>query len=165
MTRFPNHSATCLPFARSRCRGFSIISAIFILVVLAALGAFVVNISTNQQIGATLDVQGVRAYQAARAGIEWGIYQLEATPAYNFGYASPNPNLRACPAATSFVPAASTLAGFTVTLRCAATSDVSGGPTVYSFTAFACNQPAAGACPNTAPTGNNYIERRIDVTL
>lgn len=149
-----------------RMRGFAIVSAIFILVVLAALGAFIVTISTNQQIGSTLDVQGVRAYQAARAGIEWGLFQVQSTAAYNFGYTSPNPNTRACPAAiTSFAPAAPTLAGFTVTVACAAAVDGSGGPTVYSIVSTACNQPNAGACPNTAAPGSLYIERRLTVTF
>ena len=36
--------------------------------VLAALAAFVMIVSTTQQVGSALDVQGARAYQAARAG-------------------------------------------------------------------------------------------------
>ena len=36
----------------NRVKGFAIVSAIFILVVLAALGAFIVSISTSQQAGA-----------------------------------------------------------------------------------------------------------------
>ncbi len=159
----------------ARPHGFAIVSAIFILVVLAALGAFIVSVTTGQQIGSTLDFQGVRAYQAARAGIEWGIYQVQATPAYNFSYgAGPGPvgtglsnDARACPASpASFTPAAPTLATFTVTVTCAATVDPNNGPTVYSLVATACNQPAAGACPNLAPAaGSDYIERRIDAAL
>ncbi len=156
-----------------RMQGFAIVTAIFILVVLAALGAFIVSISTNQQIGTALDIQGVRAYQAAKSGIEWGIYQIEATPAYNFSYGTPavavgnaNPNTRACPASpASFVPAAPTLAGFTVTVTCTATIDANSGPTVFRVVSTACNQPAGGACPNNAPTSPDYVERRIEVTL
>jgi MSHA biogenesis protein MshP len=141
-----------------RIRGFAIVSAIFILVVLAALGAFIVNISTNQQIGSAIDVLGVRAYQAARAGIEWGLYRVQSTAA--------------CPATpTSFVPAASTLSGFTVTVTCSSSAaDGFSGPTIYSLTATACNQPLAGwtaattACPNTTP-GSLYIERRLSVSF
>ena len=159
--------------AAQRMQGFAIVTAIFILVVLAALGAFIVSISTNQQIGTALDIQGVRAYQAAKSGIEWGIYQIEATPAYNFSYGTPavavgnaNPNTRACPASpASFAPAAPTLASFTVTVTCAATADVNNGPTVFRVISTACNQPAAGACPNNAPTSPDYVERRIEVTL
>lgn len=163
-----------MSIAAKRTHGFAIVSAIFILVVLAALGAFIVSISTSQHIGAALDIQGVRAYQAARAGAEWGMYQIEATPAYNFSYGTPaaavgsaNPNTRACPASpTSFTPAAPTLAAFTVTVTCTAMIDANNGPTVFRVVSTACNQPAAGACPNAAPAaGFDYIERRIEVTL
>ena len=166
---------------RAGSRGFAIVSAIFILVVLGALGAFIVNVSTHQQTGSALDVQGVRAYQAARAGVEWGVYQVQATPAYNFSYGpgpgpvgTALPNTRACPASpTSFVPAAPTLAAFTVTVTCVRTpvddapaNNPTNSPAVYSLVATACNQPAAGACPNLAPAaGFDYIERRIDVAL
>lgn len=130
--------------------GFTAISAIVILVVLVALGAFIVNVSTNQQIGSALDVQGVRAYEAARAGIEWGLYrQLRNT---------------SCAGATSFVPPAPTLANYTVTVSCVATPGTNGGPVTYTVVSTACNQPAAGACPNTAP-GSRYVERRLDVTF
>ncbi len=133
--------------------GFAIVSAIFILVVLAALGAFILNISAQQQIGAALDVQGARAYQAARAGVEWGLYQqLQGGVA--------------CPTG-SFVPPAATLAEFTVSVTCVATPDPGGhgGPTVRVLTATACNQPNAGVCPNTVNPGSHYIERRIQVTF
>lgn len=131
-------------------RGFTAISAIVILVVLVALGAFIVNVSTNQQIGSAQDVQGVRAYEAARAGIEWGLYQ----------------QLRngACAGATSFVPPAPTLAPYTVTVVCTATPGTQGGPATYTVESTACNQPAAGACPNPTP-GQRYVERRLDVTF
>ncbi|MFA6270796.1 MAG: agglutinin biogenesis protein MshP [Candidatus Paceibacterota bacterium] len=157
---------------RKQLCGFAIVTAIFILIVLAALGAFIVNISTSQQIGSALDVQGVRAYQTARAGIEWGLHQVQATAAYNFGYTSSDPNTRACPAAiTSFTTAAPMLADFTVTVECAATADANGGPTVYAITATACNQPVAGwtagtvACPNTVSPHSLYVERRLSVAF
>lgn len=102
----------------TRVRGFAIVSAIFILVVLAALGAFIVNVSTSMQIGSALDVQGVRAYQAARTGIEWGLYkQWQTVPA-------------SCAAASSFVPAATTLNGFTVSVTCAASVPACGASAV-----------------------------------
>lgn len=57
---------------RPRQRGFGVIAAIVILVVLAGLSAFVVSISTTQNSGFVQDVQGARALRAAAAGIEWG---------------------------------------------------------------------------------------------
>jgi MSHA biogenesis protein MshP len=149
-------------------RGFAIVSAIFILVVLAGLGAFMVSISSSQHIGSALDVQGVRAYQAARAGIEWGLFQVNATPAYNFSYGTPAtavgaavPNLRDC---TTGNGSFDTL-GFRVTVACEATPDANGGPTIYQLTATACDQPTAGACPNTTNPNSLYIERRLVATF
>lgn len=134
-------------------RGFTAISAIVILVVLVALGAFIVNVSTSQQLGSALDVQGVRAYEAARAGVEWGLYQ----------------QLRngACTSTASFVPPAPTLANYTVTVGCVATPGTNGGPVTFAVEATACNQPAGaapGTCPNPAP-GPRYVERRLDVSF
>ena len=154
----------------SRQRGFTIVSAIFILVVLAALGAFIVTLSTTQQIGSALDVQGARTYQAARAGIEWGLYKLESTPAYNFGHANIDPDVKVCPATTSFQFAvtAPTLAGLTVSVTCSATTDPGGfgGPTVFRVQATACNQPDGGGnCPNTTNPNSSYIERRLEVSI
>ncbi|MDP2823608.1 MAG: hypothetical protein Q8O52_13145 [Sulfuritalea sp.] len=161
----------------TRMRGFAIVSAIFILVVLAALGAFIVSISSSQQIGSALDVQGVRAYQAARAGIEWGVYQVQATPAYNFSYGDTpplavgkaSPDLRVCPvpATQSFSPAATTLTGFTVTVVCAEVPGTSGSPKIYTLQSTACSQPNAiePKCPNTASPGAHYIERRLEVSF
>src|SRR6266513_5278160 len=65
----------------SRCRvsrqgGFSIVAAIFLLVVLALLGGFIASVTGIQQSSGQLDVLGVRAYQSARAGLEWGAWQV-----------------------------------------------------------------------------------------
>lgn len=132
-------------------RGFALPSAIFLLVVLAMLGVAVMHVSTTQHVGSALDVEGARAYQAARAGIEWGLYR----------------KLRegSCDAQSSFTPAAATLQGFTVTITCADFPDANGGPTVTLITATACNQPSGGACPNTTNPDTGYVERRLDVTF
>jgi MSHA biogenesis protein MshP len=53
--------------------GFTIVAAIFILVVLAALAGFIVSMTTTQSLTLAQDFQAARAYQAARAGVEWGI--------------------------------------------------------------------------------------------
>ncbi len=146
----------------TRIRGFASVSAIFILVVLAALGAFIVNVSTSQQIGSAIDVQGVRAYQAARAGIEWGLYQQLPVQRAN------PPTYATCAAVFgtsgtfTFPVAATTLQGFTVTVTCVPTADPHGGPTVYTIRATACN--SAGGCPSAAP-GNLYVERRLEVSF
>jgi MSHA biogenesis protein MshP len=59
-------------------QGFAAIAAIFLVVVLAALGAFMVTFSNTQQLTSAQDIQGSRAYWAARAGLEWGIGTVAA---------------------------------------------------------------------------------------
>jgi MSHA biogenesis protein MshP len=54
-------------------QGFAAMAAVFILVVLAALGGFMVSFSNAQHLTHAQDVQGTRAYWAARAGLEWGV--------------------------------------------------------------------------------------------
>lgn len=53
--------------------GFTIVQAVFVLVVLGMLGAYMVTMSTVQQATSTQALMQARAYQAARAGLEWGI--------------------------------------------------------------------------------------------
>ena len=61
--------------------GFAAIAAIFLVVILAALGGFMLTFSNTQQLTSARDVQGSRAYWAARAGLEWAVVALPATPA------------------------------------------------------------------------------------
>lgn len=173
-------SITCL----KRARGSAIIVAIFLLVVLATLGAFIVSITSSQQIGGAYDVLGARAYQAAHYGSEWGVYQvLRGDPddlhfdlALSCGTAGTFCNL--CRAATYAAPTsmnlpglAGTLSDFTVTVSCGSggSSYTEGGTPVwvYQLSANACNQPDGGACPNTtaAVGGMGYIERRVSLTV
>jgi MSHA biogenesis protein MshP len=128
-------------------RGLSLVTAIFLLVVLASLGAVMMTFFTAQEQSSALDVLGSRAYQAARAGIEWGAYQVLQ-------------NGGAC-AASTVVPLAGTLSGFTVTVTCNSTaySDVStasGTVTIYSIAAVA---------TRATPGQPDYVERQISVTL
>jgi MSHA biogenesis protein MshP len=60
-------------------RGFALIAAIFLLVVLAALGAFAVRINMTQRHASTLELQELRAQAALQAGIEYAAARLLAT--------------------------------------------------------------------------------------
>ncbi|KQX01149.1 agglutinin biogenesis protein MshP [Massilia sp. Root418] len=143
---------TATPLRLRHQAGVSIVTAIFLLVVLSALGAAIVTLSTGQQISSALDLLGSRAYEAARSGVEHGLYR--------------NTQANEC-GTTSFVPAAApTMASFTVTVRCVATPTAGfadGKPLVTTITATACNQPAGGACPNPAPTSPDYVQRVVTV--
>lgn len=57
-------------------QGFSIVTAIFILVVLGLLAAYMVKLSAVQTSTFNAELQGARAYQVARAGIEWSIARI-----------------------------------------------------------------------------------------
>lgn len=139
-----------------KMRGFSLVSAIFLLVVLAALGVAMITISSVQHQSSALDVQGTRAYYAARAGMEWGVYQrLQAPAAYCTASVTTN----------IVLPAGTSLSGFTVTVVC--TPDNGLGLNINSavIQATACNIPAGGACPNAAPNNSDYVQRVVQVRL
>jgi len=77
--RSAQHEGTPVKWARPSCRparGFALVSAIFLLVVLAMLGGVIVSLSTTQNIGQTRDLLGTRAYFAAKAALEWGSQQV-----------------------------------------------------------------------------------------
>jgi MSHA biogenesis protein MshP len=59
-----------------RERGFALIGALFLLVVLAAFGAFAVRISMTQRHASTLELQELRAQAALQAGIEYAAARL-----------------------------------------------------------------------------------------
>ncbi|HXM82134.1 MAG TPA: agglutinin biogenesis protein MshP [Burkholderiales bacterium] len=155
-------------FKVSRQGGFSIVAAIFLLVVLALLGAFIVSVTGMQQSSGQLDVLGVRAYQSARAGMEWGASQvLDPNNTLNAGSCSPIV-MPSCPASpTNLSSLAGSLSGFTVSVTCAQTADTTEGNRnvrMFQLVATACNQPSAGSCPNAAPAGG-YVERQMQASV
>jgi MSHA biogenesis protein MshP len=121
--------------------GFAAIAAIFLIVVLAALGAFMVTMSNTQQLTSTQDLQGTRAYWAARAGLEWGVNRTFIT--------------NACPAASSALGA---IQGFSVTVTCtvAAYSDAGLTTNLFRITSVA---------STGTPGGIGYVERSVSVGL
>lgn len=147
--------------AHKRQRGFTIVAAIFLLVVLGVLGAFIVTVSTTQHAGAALDVQGTETYRAARSGIEWGVYNvLKSTTSY-VGSTD-----------IGVVPT-STVSGMQVTVECNQVlpppDEVKpdGTTTVvnlYEVTATACNLPTGTTCPGNI-ANPHYVERRIKVMV
>lgn len=60
-------------------RGFTLVAAIFLIVVLAVLGIYMITISGTQHQTYSLAAQGAQGYFAARAGTEWGAYQALET--------------------------------------------------------------------------------------
>lgn len=120
-------------------RGFAAIAAIFLVVVLAALGTFMVTFSNTQQLTSAQDVQGSRAYWAARAGLEWGIASAAAS----------------CPAS----PTTLTVNTFSVLITCALQTYPEAGVTVniFQFTSVASSAGAVGSV--------GFIERSVSASL
>ena len=154
--------------ARAVQGGFGIVTAIFLVVILAAIGVFIISVSTLQQSAQTLDTQGNRAYQAARAGVEWGAHRvLDPNNTLNAGSCLPLNWPATCGGSTDIASLAGTLSTFTVTVTCAETPTTEGNREirVYQLVATACNQPSAGSCPNLGTPAAGYVERRITATL
>jgi len=170
---FPStkHESRLAIHASWRERGFSIVTAIFLLVVLSLLGAFIVSVTGLQQSSQQLDVQGVRAYQAARAGIEWGAWQV-LDPNNDLAGFGGTANLPPCPGATTNLSGLSgSLLPFTVTVTCseninAPTTEGNRNIGAYQIIATACNQPVVGpgTCPNPSPA-SGYVERQLQAML
>jgi len=155
---------------KPRQRGAGLVTAIFLLVVLAGLATALVSIFGAQSQSAALDERGARVYQAARSGIEWGLFQRSTNGA---AYCSAPGAGGARAAANSFaLPADSVMAGFSVRVECWMTSGADFNATSanldrWLIRATACSSalPASGdACP--APLNNpDYVERVIEVQL
>jgi MSHA biogenesis protein MshP len=149
--------------------GFSIVTAVFLIVVLALLGVFIVSITGLQQSGQQIDLQGVRAYQAARTGIEWAAFQV-LDPNNTLNPASCAPTVMpSCPASPTHLSSlGGSLSSFTVSVTCTFTVATEGNRDIriFQIIATACNQPSGGvpaSCPGAA--ANGYVERQITATL
>lgn len=155
---------------RQTDQGFALASAIFILVVLAALAVGITLLTTQSQTGLVQDLLGSRAYQAARAGLDWGAYRvLDPLNTTATSGSAPLPN---CPgAATSTCPtaaaplsatvptgpfASTVLAGHTVTLQCSCTDHSEVGRNIRVF------QLKSTA---TSGAGLNAVERQISARV
>ncbi|XLZ71720.1 MSHA biogenesis protein MshP [Massilia sp. SR12] len=135
--------------------GFAYIAAIVVVVVLAMLATAAVRLYTTQQATSNQDILAARAWQAARAGNEWGLFQAL--------------QLNSCAAQTTLNFMAEN--GFTVSVKCTPTAfnvgqDASGTEiqhTIYEISALACN--SAIGCPDAALVNTvEYTERRRIVT-
>lgn len=58
-------------------RGITLIAAMFVVIIVALLGQYLVKISGVQNQISTMALQSARAYQTANAGIEWGIANID----------------------------------------------------------------------------------------
>lgn len=161
--------STICPELSGRQGGFAIVAALFILVVLAALGGYLASTSSTQHLTLAKDAMNARAAQAARAGIEWATYQATRAlpgPAFRadcLAAAAPANNA-AAPAALSFaVGELPAISDFRVDMevRWWRVSEGADSYCVYNIVATACN---AAACPSATP-GIGYAEHQQMATV
>ena len=142
-----------------RDRGFGAIAAIVVLVVLATLAAAIVRLGQSTQTGSAQDILGARAWAAARAGTEWGLYQALKG------------NWTTCSGSSQTLDLTADT-GLRVTVRCSSSvyneGETSTGTAqtlrLCTIDAVACN--STSACPdNTRAVNPGYIERRRQVQV
>jgi len=133
--------------------GMSITTAIFVLLMLSGTAAYVLSTTTVQHATSSADLFGARALLAARAGLEWGAYQILQNAAGGYCAGASD--------SASVESMAGMLSGFTAKVDCVHTEHAEASSVsnvhMYTLTATACNQ---APCPNAAP-GANYIERQV----
>jgi len=144
-------------------QGFSLLTAIFLLVVLGGLGTMMVTFFVAQQQSSALDVMGSRAYQAARAGIQWAAYNIATQTQTDTGvtlwtgcrdYATSTPLFEA----GQVTALEGTLSPFKVELKCEHKSYDDGGTIwVYNIT--------ASAVSGGKPGSPDYVERVISAKM
>lgn len=95
--------------------GFTLVTTIFLLVVVSALGGYLVQLATAQHISSALTTAGVRAHYALTSGLEWLAYELNASAA--------------CPA----LPASVTVEGYQVSVTACTAHAITEGPLNYQL--------------------------------
>jgi MSHA biogenesis protein MshP len=123
--------------------GFSLVPALFLLVVLSALGVVAVRLAGVQQQTVVLAMQSGRAYAAARSGIDWSAYQALVNGS--------------CAASTLNLTEAG-LAGFSVDTDCSSTSHTEGPNTVRVYVIDAFAWSGSYGTPD-------YVSRRVRSTV
>lgn len=123
--------------------GFSLIPALFLMIVLAGLGAVAVRLSGSQHQTVVLAMQSSRAYAAAQAGVDWSAYQ-----------AIVNNN---CANSTLTLTEAG-LAGFNIETTCSEASYSEGENTVRVITIDSFARGGTYGTPD-------YVSRRIRATV
>ena len=143
-----------------RVRGFALILALFLIVSLATIGAYLLTVSNVQVETGIMDEQGARAYQAARAGIEWGAYQVLQNPGGAF--ATTNCVAGTGGPAQDVAPAALVPFHAQVTCQVFGPETEAGTPVrTYRITSTGCNQVNCSA----APSGPTSVNRQLELTL
>ena len=111
----------------SRQAGFTLITALYLLIVVAGLSVYMITIRNVQQSTVVFAQQGARAMQAAHAGIEWGIYESVVTGTF---CPPPHPAL-----GTESMPPlnSNTLSAYNITVTCTSSAHDEAGVSIVTY--------------------------------
>lgn len=126
-----------------RQRGFSLVAAMFLLVVLAALGVFAARIGTMQHQTAAAALRAEQALEAARAGVAWAAHRT-----IDDGW---------CGSSTLNLTE-SAAAGFSVSVQCTQSTQTEGAKTVDVYVVDVLAESGVYGGPD-------YVSRRLQVKL
>lgn len=126
-----------------RSAGFSLVPALFLLVVLAGLGIVAVRLTAVQSQTVVLGMQSARAYAAASSGVDWAAYRALVNGA--------------CDSA-SLPLTEGGLAGFTVSTNCSSSTHTEGSTSVQIFVIEAFARSGIYGTPD-------YVSRRLRATV
>lgn len=129
--------------SRLRQRGASLIVAVFLIVVLAALGAFAVRLTLMQQQTVNSALLASQAFHAAKSGVAWGAHR-----ALNGGWC----------ASSSFSLTEAGTAGFDVDVVCVQSTHIEGGLTIDVYTIDVLAQSGNYGEPD-------YVSRRLQAKI
>lgn len=99
--------------------GFTLVTALFLLTVVAVLSVYMITARNVQQITLVYSLQGARAMQAARAGIEWGTYDAITN------------NCALAP--STFTAAGVALSAFSITVNCVSSAHTEGTTLITTY--------------------------------
>ncbi len=124
--------------------GFTLVTALFLLIVVALLSVYMINIRNVQQSTVLYGQQGARAMLAAHSGLEWGIYESVVN-----GLCAVNP---------PFTAAGTALSAYSITVTCTSSMHTEGAVLITTY-----------RLTSTAQTGNygtlDYVYRSLQATV
>jgi Tfp pilus assembly protein PilX len=108
--------------------GFALVPALFLLVIVGALGLIALRVGIGQERTVVMGLMQARALSAANSGVEWGAYNVVGAL---------NLSAPICAPSTTLTLTEASFTGFSVVVTCAATTIGTTGNSSYVINATA----------------------------
>jgi MSHA biogenesis protein MshP len=141
-----------------RQRGFSLPTAIFVMIILLLVGGYMMSISSVQHSSTALSIEGARAYYAARSGFEWAAAQATASQASHDAIcgAGGTTTVFTVPAGTGAI------GGFTLSVTC---DDITAGQFREANLLYEMDHISVVATRGGVPGNSDYVSRTLQGTV